>query len=70
MSGKEGKKLKAKFVFLPVCFHGSIDRNESERSGYELLDKKEVLFPLKKNTECGCRQSTPRAFLLCGWLCN
>lgn len=49
MSGKEGRKLKTKIVFLPLCFHGPIDRNESVRSGSELLDKKEVyLFPLKK----------------------
>lgn len=49
MSGKEGRKSKAKIVLLPLCFHGSIDRNESVRSGSELLDKKEVyLFPLEK----------------------
>lgn len=49
MSGKEGRRVKATIVFLPLCFPGSIDRNESVRPGYELLDKKEVyLFPLKK----------------------
>lgn len=70
MSGKEGRKWKAKIVFLPLCFHGSIGRNESVRSGYELPDKKEVyLFPLKKILNVGVVSLPPgHSFCVAGFV--